>query len=98
MDLTPLPSLIFLLHRLIYLVSQERMGSPKFSNASLHACHALPTPAVLPESHLGDSFRVDFLSRYAVIVCSLPLTGLSKQASENTASPVAHMVLCVRFN
>jgi len=77
-------------------VLKESSRSPKFSYASLHACHALMTPADLRGLTLtAPSSR---LPRH--VPCRRPhLRSISElcQASGSAISPTAYMVPCLRF-
>src|SRR5881396_447373 len=79
---------------------REPAGSPKFLNASLHACHALWwTPADPRGPHLNHSVRLYWLPLPLTTSPSAlnAMTGLY-QALKSTVSPAACMFPCVRFN
>ena len=80
--------------------NREPAGSPKFLNASRHACHALRwTPAVPRGPHHVLSVRLCWLPMPLKTSPSAlnAMTGLY-QALESTVSPAACMFPCVRFN
>src|SRR6185295_6024216 len=77
--------------------AQESMGSPKFFDAPLHACHALMTPAGLRNLTLSIPLRGLLTS---VSDCRLHLQSSFRGCTRpqgGAGSLTAYMVPCVRF-
>ena len=78
----------------VYPRAQESMGSPKFFDAPLHACHALMTPAGLQEAHQCDSLAWASRKRTRSPPASLVFSGLC-QTSGGCGPPYGlHGSLC----
>ena len=73
---------------------QELTGYPKFSNASLHTCHALRTPTDPPESYQSDSFVLASVNATTLPSALISITVLYHASRERLSPCGLHDSLC----
>ena len=72
------------------------MGPPKFSDASLPACHSLRTPADLHILATARMLHVGFGNVKTLAIRNKLISKLY-QLSGHAVAPTAYRILCVRF-